>query len=474
MRVLIEGSGGASGWPQPGCRCASCLRKSMDGNVRVRSTIVVDGKVRLGSAGSGDAGSEDTGTGEPVAPGYRVRRLADAREAGGPGEPGGAEGPGGWDVTTPDGGRLLYPARPGAVPVPPDGAARYDVAFLDLLGDPAQLGLLRARGLITDDTITAVAFADHRVASEAELRRRCGFWRAEVPGDGDSVTTVRSEKKGAKGFGGTPRRVPWRVLVLGGARSGKSEQAELRLAGEPDVTYVATSPPSPPGPAGAGNPADPDWAARVAAHRARRPAWWRTAETTDLAGVLASARGALLIDGIGTWLTAVLDECGAWGGSAEAAPRVAARIAELVAAWRQTGAHVVAVSDEAGLGVVPATPAGRLFRDELGRLNQALAAESEEAELVVAGRILPLTLCLRLRRYNSPVTIRPWQRVQRHWSVSVCSARWSAEAGDGYRRKSCSRAGRLAPRHRRRAVCVPAVRTRGDFSGRSSRGSTAR
>jgi adenosylcobinamide kinase/adenosylcobinamide-phosphate guanylyltransferase len=59
-------------------------------------------------------------------------------------------------------------------------------------------------------------------------------------------------------------------------------------------------------------------------------------------------------------------------------------------AWRQTSARVVAVSDETGLGVVPGTPAGRLFRDELGRLNQALAAESEEAELVVAGRVVPL------------------------------------------------------------------------------------
>ena len=65
------------------------------------------------------------------------------------------------------------------------------------------------------------------------------------------------------------------------------------------------------------------------------------------------------------------------------------RIAELIAAWRQARALVVAVSDEAGMGVVPATPAGRLFRDELGRLNQALAAESEETELIVAGRICP-------------------------------------------------------------------------------------
>jgi adenosylcobinamide kinase / adenosylcobinamide-phosphate guanylyltransferase len=389
MRVLVEGSGGAAGWPQPGCRCASCMLK--DGT-RARSTIVIDGLVRLevgvaGGMGGGDTESGDTEGGDAeggdaeggdaeggdaeggVAGGYTVRRLADARDS---------SKLGGWDVTGPDGGRLLYPARPGAVPVAPEGAAAYDIAFLDLLGEPAQLGLLRARGLITGDTVTAVAFADHRVSSEGELRRRCGFWRAQLPGDGDVVTTVRSEEIGFKA-----RRMPWRVLVLGGARSGKSERAELRLAGEADVTYVAT------GPTG-GTGGDPEWAARVAAHRARRPAWWRTAETTDLAGVLAGARGALLIDGIGTWLAAAMDECGAWDGLADSAGRLAARIAGLTGAWRQTGAYVVAVSDEAGLGVVPATPAGRRFRDELGRLNQVLAAESEEAELVVAGRVIPL------------------------------------------------------------------------------------
>jgi adenosylcobinamide kinase / adenosylcobinamide-phosphate guanylyltransferase len=360
MHVLVEGSGGAAGWPQPGCRCASCLTTE---HIRERSTIVVDGRVRLtaGDEKGGDAGGGDAG-------GYRVRRLADARDR---------MEPGGWDITGPDGGRLLYPARPGAVPVPPEGAAAYDIAFLDLLGEPAQLGLLRARGLITAGTLTAVAFADHRVSSEQELRRRCRFWRAELPGDGDAVSPVRSEEKRSD----VSRRMPWRVMVLGGARSGKSEQAELRLAGEPDVTYVAT---------GATAAGDPEWAARVAAHRARRPAWWRTAETADLAGALAGARGALLIDGIGTWLAAVMDECGAWDGSADSAARLAARIAGLVGAWRQTAAYVVAVSDETGLGVVPGTPAGRLFRDELGRLNQVLAAESEEAELVVAGRVVPL------------------------------------------------------------------------------------
>jgi adenosylcobinamide kinase/adenosylcobinamide-phosphate guanylyltransferase len=343
MRVLVLGSGGVAGWPEPGCRCASCRRAS--DNARERSTIIIDDVVRLGLGADG----------VPDVEGYRIVPVT-----------------GGWEVTGRDGARLLYGAAEGPAEGAAEGAAS-DLALLDLLGDPFQLGLLRARGLITADTVAVVAFADHRVSSEGELRRRCGYWRVALAGDGDEVTTARSAEKGFASR---------RVLVLGGARSGKSEQAELRLAGEPDVTYVAT---------GAGRTAgDPEWAARVAAHRARRPAWWRTAETTDLAGVLARARGALLIDGIGTWLAAVMDECGAWDGSARAADRLAARTQALVAAWRQTAAHVVAVSDETGLGVVPATPAGRLFRDELGRLNQALAAESEEAELVVAGRVIPL------------------------------------------------------------------------------------
>jgi adenosylcobinamide kinase/adenosylcobinamide-phosphate guanylyltransferase len=260
--------------------------------------------------------------------------------------------------------------------MPPEGAGRYDIAFVDMLGQPTQLGGLRARGLVTADTAAVVAFADHRAPSEQELQRRCALWRVRLPADGDVVSTVRSDNW-VPGI----RRVPWRVLVMGGARSGKSERAELRLAGEPEVTYVATGP---------DDGEDPDWAARVAAHRARRPAWWRTVQTTDLAGVLAAARGAVLVDGIGTWLAAALDECGAWEGTAGHCERLARRTGELIAAWRLAGAYVVAVSDEAGLGVVPGTRAGRLFRDELGRLNQALAAESEEAELVVAGRVLPL------------------------------------------------------------------------------------
>jgi adenosylcobinamide kinase/adenosylcobinamide-phosphate guanylyltransferase len=253
---------------------------------------------------------------------------------------------------------------------PPEGARAYDVAFVDVLGDPFQLGRLRARGLVTEDTTTIAAFADHRVPSAAELERLCAMWRVGLLCDGERVSTIDQTSAGPP-LAGTTWHV--RVLVLGGARSGKSERAELRVAAEPAVTYVAT------GPSGEG---DPDWAARVAAHRARRPAWWRTIETTDLVRVLASATGTVLIDGMGTWLTAVLDENG-WDTS-----ELDARIAELVQAWRRTEAYVVAVSDETGLGIIPETPAGRVFRDWLGRVNQALAAESEEMELVVAGQVL--------------------------------------------------------------------------------------
>jgi adenosylcobinamide kinase / adenosylcobinamide-phosphate guanylyltransferase len=343
MDIRAVGTGGAGGWPEPGCRCASCLRAAGE-TPRTPSAVVVGGVLRLSLDGPASAADGYAGDGYAAA-GFRVREI-----------------PGGWDVTAPDGGRLLYQPRPGSAEGGP-----YDVAFVDVLGDPFQLGALRASGQVTDDTVVLAACADHRARSRAELERLCGFWRVGLVSDKDSVTSVSYEKKET-----------FRVLVLGGARSGKSERAEQRVAADAAVTYVAT------GPAGTG---DAEWAARVAAHQARRPAWWRTVETSDLSGVLAQAEGTVLIDGIGTWLASVMDDCEAWTGCTAA---VEQRVTDLVRAWRQTSANVVAVSDETGLGVVPPTPAGRLFRDWLGRVNQALAAESEEAELVVAGRAIPL------------------------------------------------------------------------------------
>jgi adenosylcobinamide kinase / adenosylcobinamide-phosphate guanylyltransferase len=139
-------------------------------------------------------------------------------------------------------------------------------------------------------------------------------------------------------------------------------------------------------------PGDAEWQARIAAHRARRPACWTTVEEPDLPALLRAAGPAdppLLVDDLATWLTGVLDDADAWE-SAHLPPAVERRTAELVDAVAACRAPVVLVSAEVGLGVVPATRAGRLFRDELGALNAALAAVCDEVVLLVAG--LPLRL----------------------------------------------------------------------------------
>ena len=174
-----------------------------------------------------------------------------------------------------------------------------------------------------------------------------------------------------------------KVLVTGGVRSGKSRHAEGLLAGEPAVTYVA------PGPT-VEEDSDPDWAARIAAHRLRRPAAWTTLESRDLAAVL-SLDGAVIVDCLGTWLTAVLDEAQVWDRpSAEAVALLRARLEPAVAALSSATGPVVLVTNEVGLGVVPATRSGRLFRDLLGTVNQRLAAQCDAVHLVVAGRVLEL------------------------------------------------------------------------------------
>jgi len=170
-----------------------------------------------------------------------------------------------------------------------------------------------------------------------------------------------------------------KVLVLGGARSGKSAHAESLLAEVQQVTYLATSAPA---------ADDPEWAARVAAHRARRPASWTTVETTAPSTLLRG--GPYLVDSVTTWVAALMDETGVWADEEGAAERLAARCDALVNAWAMSSAHVVAVSDEVGLGVVPETRSGRLFRDTLGAVNQRLAGTADEVWFVVAG--LPLRL----------------------------------------------------------------------------------
>lgn len=175
-----------------------------------------------------------------------------------------------------------------------------------------------------------------------------------------------------------------RTLVLGGARSGKSAHAEGLLSADDPALYLAT-----------GRPADGDqeWQQRIDTHVARRPVAWRTVETTVPAAALAAARAegpALLLDDVATWLSGVLDDTGAWDGAADAltaARREADLLVDAVACCR---ARLVVVSAEVGLGVVPGTRSGRLFRDELGALNARLAEVSDEVLLLVAG--IPLRL----------------------------------------------------------------------------------
>jgi adenosylcobinamide kinase / adenosylcobinamide-phosphate guanylyltransferase len=180
---------------------------------------------------------------------------------------------------------------------------------------------------------------------------------------------------------GRPRRGrPFRVLVLGGARSGKSVTAERMLSGRARVDYVACGLPV--------DDADPSWAERVRRHQERRPAHWTTLETLDLEGVLGSADRAaapVLVDCLSTWLAGVMDECGLWTGAAGADKELAGRVDGLLHAWRSTRRVVAAVSNEVGSGVVPATASGGRYRDELGRLNALIAAECEQVWLCTAG-----------------------------------------------------------------------------------------
>lgn len=169
-----------------------------------------------------------------------------------------------------------------------------------------------------------------------------------------------------------------RVLVLGGARSGKSATAERMLAGREHVDYVATG--------AVPDDADPAWAARVNAHRRRRPAHWRTLETRSLEPLLSAASPApVLVDCLSTWMAGVMDDLGFWDGRDGAEKEFATRVDGLVGAWRSTRRYVVAVSSEVGAGVVPATASGIRYRDELGALNARIAAECEQVWYCVAG-----------------------------------------------------------------------------------------
>jgi adenosylcobinamide kinase/adenosylcobinamide-phosphate guanylyltransferase len=166
------------------------------------------------------------------------------------------------------------------------------------------------------------------------------------------------------------------ILVLGGARSGKSRYAQQlaeRLWSNP--VFLATA-----------EITDDEMAARIAQHRADRGARWQCIEEPlDLAGALARAVAqgdGVLVECLTVWLANVLVKEGESG--------VEARQKALLETLRQRQCDIILVSNEVGLGIVPEYPLGRQFRDMAGWLNQALATDADAVVFIAAG--LPLML----------------------------------------------------------------------------------
>jgi len=163
------------------------------------------------------------------------------------------------------------------------------------------------------------------------------------------------------------------VVLLGGARSGKSAFA-VQLAGEA-ATLVATA-----------TAGDAEMEERIRRHRAERPAAWVTVEEPLALGAALAAvepERAAVVDCLSLWVSNLIEA--GWG---DAAIEKEARVVAAAAAAR--AGLTVAVSNEVGLGIVPATPLGRRYRDVLGRVNATWALASDRALLVVAGRTLEL------------------------------------------------------------------------------------
>jgi adenosylcobinamide kinase/adenosylcobinamide-phosphate guanylyltransferase len=166
------------------------------------------------------------------------------------------------------------------------------------------------------------------------------------------------------------------TVLLGGARAGKTTFAErLARARSGDVAYIATCPRI---------DGDAELADRIARHRAERPGGWTTVEEEiDLAGAIASSTGTVVIDCLTTWVGNLLHH-----ERTESDVIAASDLAIEAVVARPT--PTIVVSNEVGLGIVPATELGRTYRDVLGRVNQRWVAASDRTLLIVAGRALRL------------------------------------------------------------------------------------
>jgi len=176
------------------------------------------------------------------------------------------------------------------------------------------------------------------------------------------------------------------ILVLGGARSGKSSLAEKLARQMSDhVFYVATAAAH-----------DEEMAERIRQHRARRPATWKTLEETHRLPELLMelpANSVVLIDCLTLWVSnLLLDQTMPRDGAGESEKElyIVAEAGRLLEAARKRGHRVVMVSNEVGNGLVPDKELGRKYRDIIGRVNQLVAGEAQKVYLVIAG--IPLDL----------------------------------------------------------------------------------
>ncbi|MFD8268357.1 bifunctional adenosylcobinamide kinase/adenosylcobinamide-phosphate guanylyltransferase [Streptomyces althioticus] len=397
MELTLLGTGAPAGLPRPDCPCAACAC-ALGPHARAATSLLVDGallldltpgaafaaaragrslggvrQVLLSHPHDGPAVEVPAGLPQPgrvpdgrelaLLTGHRVRAVV-------------LDAPGtGYAVTGPDGQRLLY-LPPGGAPAGLEAPAEpYAMVVLDVVGRPDALARLRETGAVVPTTDVVAVHLDHDVPPGPEVRRRLAAAGARAVPDGTTLEVGAYED--------VPD-VPRRTLVLGGARSGKSVEAERRLESFSEVLYVAT---------GGSRNGDTEWAARVSAHQERRPGSWRTVETCDLVPLLKDDGPPLLVDCLSLWLTDAMDAVGAWDDAewADGGERALRdRVRALTDAVRETRRTVVAVSNEVGSGIVPATASGRRYRDELGRLNAAFAAECEQVLLVVAGQALVL------------------------------------------------------------------------------------
>lgn len=165
-----------------------------------------------------------------------------------------------------------------------------------------------------------------------------------------------------------------RLLILGGARSGKSRHAQSRIEALPGrLAYVATA-----------QALDPEMEDRIARHQADRGERWHTIEApVDLPAVIRQAKDtcdAMLVDCLTLWLSNLM----------LAGHDIAAASSALLDALAENSVPIALVANEVGLGIVPENALARRFRDEAGRLNQRLAVACDKVIFVAAG--LPLVL----------------------------------------------------------------------------------